>query len=76
MEFMKKEKYIVTLTRPEGVKDIEIKNYIAGAVAEYGGGFRPPQSYGEDDPGDLLFGGVECTVTKQRKGKNYEYQCH
>jgi hypothetical protein len=51
----KRESYLVTLERPDGVSVAEMKQYIVDSVGSWRGSFRPPGGMGEDDPGDLLF---------------------
>jgi hypothetical protein len=61
---MKKETYLVELVRPHGVSITEMSGYIKEAVETWAGSFRPPASYGDDDPGNPLFPGVPCKVKR------------
>jgi len=65
---MTKETYIIELVRPAGVTVKQMKDYIADAIETYSLSFRPPGSYDDDDPGDLLFGRTKCTVKKLATG--------
>lgn len=42
-------------------------DFAANAVEMYGGSFRPPGGYGEDDPGDPLFGSKDVEIVQSRR---------
>lgn len=50
-----KKQFLVELEVPEGAKIADCIEYITHAVQSWGGGYRPPGSYGEDDDGDPFF---------------------
>lgn len=61
---------MVAFDLPEGASLAEAKAYVLDAVATWGGCYRPPGGYGDDDPGDPFFGGPKnITVALNDKAK-------
>lgn len=56
---MPREKYIVTVTRPEGVSITEMRDYIREAVDMWGGQLHP------DDP--MFYGQAPVTVVRLKE---------
>ncbi len=58
-------RFVVTVPAVPGASPKDHRDYIVDALKSWGGSFRPPGGYGEDDPGDPLFGGYKTVVIKR-----------
>lgn len=65
---MPRETYSIVITRPADCSVRRMKEYIKEAIDTWNGSFRPPGSYGDDDPGDPLFN-VEFHAIIRRKSR-------
>lgn len=61
-----KQKFIVELEIPDGADFEDCVQYILDAVSTWRGALRPPLSYGDDDPGDPMFGLDRDSVSVSR----------
>lgn len=57
-----RRRIVLSVDAPPEADDNDIANYIADALGSWGGSFRPPGAYGEDDDGDPLFDGLKCRI--------------
>jgi len=52
----KNRTYTVCLEVPTGATNTDIIQYITESVQTWRGQLRPPGAYGDDDPGDVMWG--------------------
>lgn len=53
-----KRRITISADVPSEANDEEIASYVTEALGSWGGQSRPPGAYGDDDPGDPIFGGI------------------
>lgn len=58
--------FAVSFKRPVGASVEECRDYVEQAVATWHGQCRPPGAYGDEDPGDPMFGLEWRTVKAKR----------
>ena len=60
--------FSVEIDWPSGVTPEYVRQYVEDAVGTWCGTLRPPRAWGDDDPGDPLWG-VGRTVKVKRIGR-------
>lgn len=68
-----RRRFTVIMDVPDGADVHDAAHYIRDAVVSMGGGLRPPGAYGEDDPGDPMFGSHgPCSVQYRHEKELWE----
>lgn len=66
---MRRVNFTVSFALPRGASVADAREYVDDAVATWRGSLRYPGGYGEDDPGDPMFGLDNSTVRVTHKYK-------